>query len=131
MAVFLIDINGLKAVNDSMGHEAGDELIVGAAECIEASIGRRGQTFRIGGDEFVVFASMTKKQAEAALLELEHETGKWSGTKVDKVSVSVGYALAKEHKELTVEELVKEADKGMYEQKEEYYRRSGSKRRRN
>lgn len=90
MAVFLVDINGLKTVNDSMGHEAGDELIRGAAECVEASIGRKGQTFRIGGDEFVVFANMTKKQAESALQELERETDKWSGTKVDKVSVSAG-----------------------------------------
>lgn len=129
MSVFLIDINGLKVVNDSLGHEAGDELICGAAECIEVSIGRKGQTFRIGGDEFVVFANMTKKQVESALLELEHETEQWSGTKVDKVSMSVGYALAKEYKGYSIEELVKEADKGMYEQKKEYYRISGRKHR--
>lgn len=131
MAVFLIDINGLKVVNDSIGHEAGDELICGAAECIEASIGRKGQTFRIGGDEFVVFANMTKKQVESALLELKNETEKWSGEKVDKVSISVGYALAKEYKDFSIEELVKEADKGMYEQKKEYYRVSGRDSRRN
>lgn len=52
------------------------ELICGAAECIEASIGRKGQTFRIGGDEFVVFAGMTQKQVESTLLELKHTTEK-------------------------------------------------------
>lgn len=76
LTVFLMDINGLKAVSDSMGHEAGDELICGAAECIEVSIGRKGQTFRIGGDEFVVFAGMTQKQVESTLLELKHTTEK-------------------------------------------------------
>ena len=129
MAVFLIYINGLKVVNDSLGHEAGDELICGAADCIEASIGRKGQTFRIGGDEFVVFAHMTRKHVESALLELERKTSEWSGKKVDKLSMSVGYALAKEFKASSIEELVKEADKGMYEQKQEYYRLSGRNRR--
>lgn len=128
--VFLIDINGLKVVNDSIGHEAGDELICGAAKCIETSIEGKGQTFRIGGDEFVVFATMTQKQVEEALFELKYETEKWSGIKVDKVSLSVGYAFAEEYKEISVEELVKEADKRMYEQKKEYCRISGRERRR-
>lgn len=122
LAVFLLDINGLKKVNDSIGHEAGDELICGAAACIEASLGRKGQTFRIGGDEFVVFAPMKEKQAALSMLELKRETKKWSGTMIDKVSISAGYALAKEHPELSIKELVKEADQRMYEQKKEYYR---------
>lgn len=130
LTVFLIDINGLKTVNDSIGHEAGDDLIRGAAACIETSVGKKGQTFRIGGDEFVVFAVMSRKKLEAALLELKHETEKWRGTKVDKVSLSVGYVRAEEYKGFSVEELVKEADKGMYEQKKEYYRISGRERRR-
>lgn len=128
--VFLIDINGLKGVNDAIGHEAGDELICGAAECIEASVGRKGKTFRIGGDEFVVFATMIQKQVEEALLELKQKTEKWCGAKIDKVSLSVGYAFAEEYKEISIEELVKEADKAMYEQKKEYYRMSGRERRR-
>ena len=43
---------------------------------LKASIGRKGQTFRIGGDEFVVFAGMTQKQVESTLLELKHTTEK-------------------------------------------------------
>lgn len=129
--VFLIDINGLKSVNDSIGHEAGDELICGAADCIRKSVGKKGQTFRIGGDEFVVFAVMTKKQLEAGLLDLKKKTGQWSGEKVKSLSLSAGYALAKEHKELSVAELVKEADKAMYKQKREYYQTEGRDRRRN
>lgn len=127
--VFLIDVNGLKGVNDSFGHEAGDELICGAAACIEGSIGRKGQTFRIGGDEFVVFTRITQKEIEKALSDLKQETEKWSGKRVDKLSLSVGYASAEKDKELSIKELVKEADKRMYEQKKEYYRMIGHDRR--
>lgn len=131
LAVFLIDVNGLKEVNDTIGHAAGDELICGTAACIGASIGKAGQTFRIGGDEFVVFAAMTQEQAEAALHELAHKAEHWQGKKVHKLSVSVGYVLARDYDGFPIEALVKEADKAMYAQKQEYYRLSGRERRSN
>ena len=127
--VFLIDINGLKVVNDSMGHEAGDELICGAAECIKESIGRKGQVFRIGGDEFVVFTIITQQEIEKELSALKQKTEEWAGKRIDKLSLSVGYASAEKYKELSIKELVKEADTSMYEQKKEYYRISGHDRR--
>ena len=49
-----VDINGLKEVNDTFGHEAGDQLIIGAANCIERAFGDYGKVFRTGGDEFIV-----------------------------------------------------------------------------
>ena len=129
--VFLIDINGLKAVNDSIGHEAGDELICGAAECIEASVGKRGKTFRIGGDEFVVFATMKKDQVKASVSNLKNKTEKWSGKEIDSLSLSIGYVLTEEHEGLSIRELVEEADKAMYEQKRAYYQMNGNDRRSN
>lgn len=67
LTVFLMDINGLKGVNDALGHEAGDELICGAAQCITQAVGDRGKIFRIGGDEFVVLGQMTQTQAQEIL----------------------------------------------------------------
>ena len=128
---FLFDINGLKTVNDSIGHEAGDELIRGAAECIEATFGKNGRVFRIGGDEFAVFATMPHEQVEIALTNLKQKTDNWSGKKVKKLSLSAGYALAWEHEGFSMEELVKEADRAMYEQKKEYYQKIGRDRRGN
>lgn len=128
-AVFLIDINGLKIVNDSLGHEAGDELICGAAQCIENSIGKNGKTFRIGGDEFVVFTIMTKEQTKTALIDLKQTTQAWSGKKVNQLSVSVGCILAKDYEGFSIEDLVKEADKSMYQQKKAYYQATGRDRR--
>ena len=124
-AVFLIDINGLKRVNDTFGHKAGDELICGAAHCITEAVGDKGRTFRIGGDEFVVFATMQKAQAEETLVKLDRVVAAWSGTKVKELSVSAGCALASEFAGCSVEQLTKEADKAMYEQKKEYYRNKG------
>lgn len=121
---FLIDINGMKVVNDTLGHEAGDELICGAADCIMKAVGNKGRTFRIGGDEFVVFGTMKKEQADETLLEMNRIITSWSGEKVKSLSVSVGYALASEFTGYSIEDLTKEADKAMYEQKKEFYRRN-------
>lgn len=121
---FLIDINGLKVVNDTLGHEAGDELICGAADCIMKAVGNKGRTFRIGGDEFVVFGTMKKEQAEETLMEMDRIITSWSGEKVKSLSVSAGYALASEFTGYSIEDLTKEADKAMYEQKKEFYRRN-------
>lgn len=121
---FLIDINGLKVVNDTLGHEAGDELICGVADCIMKAVGNKGRTFRIGGDEFVVFGTMKKEQAEETLMEMDRIITSWSGEKVKNLSVSAGYALASEFTGYSIEDLTKEADKAMYEQKKEFYRRN-------
>lgn len=130
LAVFLMDINGLKTANDTLGHEAGDEMIRGAARCIETAFGQNGRTYRIGGDEFVVLANMTRAQSREVLEALTAETSAWSGVKVKQLSLSVGWALASEYPDLSVEELVKEADRAMYEQKKEYYCLNGRDRRR-
>lgn len=123
LAVFLIDINGLKRVNDTFGHEAGDELICGAAHCITEAVGDKGRTFRIGGDEFVVFAAMQKAQADETLEKLDRIMAAWSGTKVKHLSASAGCALACDFAGNSVEALTREADRAMYEKKKEYYRK--------
>ena len=128
LAAFSIDINGLKTVNDTIGHEAGDELITGAARCI-AKVFTGSECFRTGGDEFIVLTRMEKEQADAALLRLEQETASWTGTLVKSLNLAAGYALVGEHPGITVEKLVIEADHAMYARKAAYYRESGHDRR--
>ena len=122
LTVFLMDINGLKGVNDALGHEAGDELICGAARCITQAVGDRGKTFRIGGDEFVVLGRMSQPQAQQILEELHRIVAAWSGKRVQELSISAGCAFASDHPEFSVERLTKEADLAMYARKQEYYR---------
>lgn len=124
-AVFLIDINGLKHVNDTMSHSAGDELIRGAAKCIQETFDELDKIFRIGGDEFVVFTKMNRSEAEQALNRLSETTSAWKGNKVKKLSVSAGFALSSEHAGMLPEELTREADREMYIAKSAYYLKYG------
>lgn len=129
LAAFTIDVNGLKQVNDTLGHEAGDELICGAARCIERAMGGAGRCFRTGGDEFVVLASMSREQAREAMARLERETERWRGETVEELRLAAGCALAADHADLSAEKLVREADLAMYTAKAAYYRSRGIDRR--
>ena len=129
LVVFSIDINGLKRVNDSFGHIAGDELICGASECISAVFAPYGNAYRTGGDEFIVFANVNKGMIGRLTDELEDKTDHWRGKEVESLSLSVGSAVASEHPGVSIERLVSEADKEMYKAKNRYYVRSGLDRR--
>ncbi len=50
----ILDLNRLKKMNDTVGHFAGDKMIIGAAECIESAFSKNGSCYRLGGDEFAV-----------------------------------------------------------------------------
>ena len=130
LVVFSIDINGLKTTNDLLGHHAGDELIKGAADCINSVFSQYGKCFRIGGDEFVVFANVSDEDTINNLkVSLEQETEKWRGEEVHLLSLSVGKARVIEHPEVMLEKLVNMADREMYKAKAEYYKEVGIDRR--
>ena len=120
--VIVFDINGLKTVNDTVGHDAGDELILGAAQCIEKAVGNAGRCYRTGGDEFIVMTNQEKEQVEAVLSRLEEESKQWSSENFAfPMSIATGYAREEDHQGLTVEELTKKADQAMYAAKAAYY----------
>ena len=129
LAVFLIDINELKKTNDTLGHEAGDELIIGAADCIYEVMKDYGKVYRIGGDEFVAICKMNKRRASDTLNRLNRITRTWKGEKVTKLRLAAGYALASEYRELNLEKLIQKADHNMYEAKASYYSINGIDRR--
>ena len=127
---YSIDINELKTVNDTLGHEAGDELIRGAADCIRRVFGEEGKCYRTGGDEFVVIGTMSKEKVDEAMLRMEQELNAWTGEKVKELRLAVGYAVASDYEGLSAEKLVAEADMAMYEAKTAYYQSVGKDRRR-
>lgn len=128
--MIMMDVNGLKAINDTYGHMAGDELIIGAAKCIQTTMGKFGKVYRIGGDEFVALITCTEEQRRDMLGTLEHITENWSGTYQSEMTISVGVVVCSEHGEMSMEEIRKLADRLMYEDKNAYYRRTGKDRRR-
>ena len=129
LVVVSIDINELKPTNDNLGHAVGDELICGTAECIQKAFGDHRSCFRIGGDEFVVLACMDRERFDYAMEVFRNLARMWKCEMLCGLSISVGYALHSEHRELNLTELVDLSDQNMYRSKEEYYRATGRVRR--
>ena len=121
------DINGLKAVNDSKGHAAGDELIKGAASCLLGVIGSSGMVYRTGGDEFI--ALISADDHETIIKKIRENTAEWRGELVNEVSMSLGCSTHKDNPDASIEELEKLADAEMYKDKEKYYSQPGHNRR--
>lgn len=120
--VYLIfDINGLKTTNDSLGHDAGDELITGAANCINKCFGEYGRTYRIGGDEFVAIIKTDGDTLGDITENFRKAVAEWQGKNVKKLSIAMGQAEYREFPELSFMEISKIADKRMYEEKSRYY----------
>ena len=124
-----IDINGLKIVNDTKGHVAGDELIVGTAECLKKCFASCGKVYRMGGDEFTILFLADAYHLAALQQALQTATAGWKGQYSDKLSLAVGYAAQAELPEIPIGKLVKIADQRMYENKRRYYEETGHDRR--
>ena len=123
--IVAMDVNGLKRTNDSLGHDAGDELLVGAAECMKQSFGRYGRIYRTGGDEFVAMILADTHQLEELKREFGLLVDHWSGELVKKISVSCGYVARRDFPDIPVAEMAKIADRKMYECKARYYEEQG------
>lgn len=122
-----LDVNGLKSVNDTKGHAAGDELIKGAADCLASSAGNPMKAYRTGGDEFMaVVHTDAPEEIRNSILE---KASRWRGGLCDKLEVSVGYAAYKDHPDSTIDDLEHLADADMYAEKEKYYNERKIKRR--
>lgn len=129
LAVFSIDINSLKMTNDTLGHAAGDELIIGASSCILGILGPHGRCFRTSGDEFICLVQADREQADLLKAELVTASRMWHGTVVSEVNFAIGIAVAVEHPETPIQKLIIFADEEMYREKDLYYQQSGKKRR--
>ena len=129
LVAFVIDVNGLKEVNDTLGHDKGDLLLKGTARCIEETLTGDGYCFRTGGDEFVVLTTMTPEELPAALEALEKAARDWKSDGLEGLKLAIGYACAWDYDECTAEELVREADFAMYVAKAAYYTQTGKERR--
>ena len=124
-----LDLNGLKVVNDTLGHAAGDELIEGACQCMKKCLGSYGKLFRTGGDEFAAFLMCDAKKVREILTDLDETMLNWKGKTVNSLSISYGYVSKHEMPGATIRELGEAADKRMYEAKAAYYSKKGFDRR--
>ncbi|MDD6085198.1 MAG: GGDEF domain-containing protein [Oscillospiraceae bacterium] len=128
--VYSIDVNGLKGVNDTYGHNEGDKYIKAASKCIKSVFGDYGKIFRTGGDEFIVIADKYKSFPEILQKRLKVKANEYETDAKWNLSMSSGWASADGNKGCSLEKLVSIADKNMYADKAEYYRETNKKRHR-
>ena len=119
VALLYIDLDGLKLVNDTHGHELGDELLAAASKRLLRSIREGDVAFRLGGDEFTVLLEGVASREPAhvvALRVLESLSAPFQlRGRVLQVTASIGVARARDHR--SPEELVALADAAMYRAK--------------
>ncbi len=128
---FSFDLNQLKEANDSHGHEAGDELIIGAADCMKKILGPYGKIFRTGGDEFTALVNIATDERTKVITKLKESFKAWRGKLFPTLSISMGYVSAAEDPGMTLDDMRREAEKRMYAQKSDFYLQDGNDRRRN
>lgn len=120
-ALFLLDLDRFKTVNDTMGHPAGDALLKQVSKRLERTIGRDGHAGRLGGDEFkVVLPGAEDKKALAAMADAVISALSQPYTIEGKqvvIGVSIGIAMAPEHGS-TTQALVRNADLALYAAKD-------------
>lgn len=119
MICIMLDINGLKNVNDNQGHQEGDELIMAAARSVREAFAPLGHCFRVGGDEFVVilevrYRAMVKDMMRALEEAVERENRERSFP----LSIACGYAVPKDEED-SFDRVYREADEKMYAKKKE------------
>jgi diguanylate cyclase (GGDEF)-like protein len=121
LAVLMLDIDRFKEMNDALGHETGDALLVRIAGRLQEHVGDRGVVARMGGDEFAVLlptdASTAGAVAETTALAAVIERPLTLGPLTLHVRASIGVALAPAHG-ADAQSLVRHADVAMYAAKQ-------------
>ena len=122
-ALISLDMNGLKYLNDTKGHAAGDEGLVTLALCFGRPLSNKQSAYRVGGDEFIIVCRKTSKEDVLKIIE---KINKY----VDetKYTCSVGYSLNIEGNR-SIDEMLIESDQMMYVAKAKHYQESGYERR--
>lgn len=117
-----IDINGLKLVNDNLGHQSGDELIVTVSSVVRGVIRESDFLIRLGGDEFLIV--VRNADVQGAELVWQRISSKFNQINESEerdyiISVSHGIVEYERKDEHSIDELINIADEKMYEEKQE------------
>ncbi|MDF9408945.1 MAG: Cyclic di-GMP phosphodiesterase response regulator RpfG [Pelotomaculum sp. PtaB.Bin013] len=118
VGIIVCDVDGLKFVNDTLGHEAGDALLLTAARIIKSSFRESDMVARIGGDEFAaIIPNSEENTVEEACNRIKRTIDSYNETNRElPLSISVGFA-ARRDLSVSINELFKEVDNKMYREK--------------
>ena len=119
-SICFVDVNGLKQVNDTLGHEAGDALLTAVSSAIRAQIRSEDFLIRLGGDEFlIVYSGIGADEAEQAWQRIlaALETINQTENRKYLISVSHGIMALQCSRDVMLDDLLHMADVKMYEEK--------------
>ena len=123
IGIVFLDINNLKKINDTLGHEYGDELIITSANIIYNSFGLFGKVFRIGGDEFCVLIdnNNVKNIYELGLETFKKLINEMNGTNQHPYMIQIahGFSVCESATQKKLSEAIAKADSKMYKNKKE------------
>lgn len=121
IAVLCLDLDNFKAVNDALGHPAGDELLVRVAGRLTAALGDTGTIARLGGDEFAAVIEASVEESQAAAHRILNAFA--GAILIDGIPItvrpSIGFTVATGSANCTVDQLLRHADLAMYAAKRE------------
>ncbi|MFA5289729.1 MAG: HD domain-containing phosphohydrolase [Candidatus Izemoplasmatales bacterium] len=116
LGVMMIDVNGLKIINDAYGHPFGDKALIKTAEVLLEQAAGRDDVFRIGGDEFAIIVCNTSDVDITQYVERIHERLKEITIDNIPLSVAIGYSIKTDH-EQPFDEMMIHAENLMYRNK--------------
>lgn len=122
-AILMIDIDFFKLLNDSMGHQRGDEVLFAVAQTIHHNLAKKDLVYRYGGEEFCVILSDVNKEnafrvADRLCRTVEGLHLKNDGVVSGNVTISVGLSLVTDRPgQFRIEEMIAQADRALYEAK--------------
>jgi len=119
MSLLFIDIDGLKRINDTWGHEEGDRVLVSATTILKQTFRESDILARIGGDEFAVLAVDAAETPEIVVKRLTGQIALHNAApdRRYEISMSIGTAVYDPQRPCSLDELISRADTLMYEQK--------------
>lgn len=130
VGLILFDIDSLKLVNDSCGHQAGDEMILATAEMLRQAAGEGKSVYRIGGDEFAVLLDRTKGESLAPVIEHAAPFSKDFAFCGHQHLIQVSFGFASSNASEAFESLFARADQRLYDSKQRLYQSGQTGRRR-
>ena len=116
LGIIMGDVNGLKLVNDTLGHLEGDELLKAIAKILREACEEKGLTFRWGGDEFMMLIpNCTEAHCEEIMAEIEQKCIE-ADSKLIQLSISLG-EVVKFHRDQDIYQCIKRVEEKVYRHK--------------
>ena len=114
ITVVVVDVNGMKEINDSYGHFSGDDAIKTVAKSLKDILGTKADIYRIGGDEFVC---ISESNVLPYISQFKDTVSFIDREKLYKLAVSIGYSKYHEKYTKSIDDIICRADEKMYKAK--------------